>query len=125
MFKVNSENVVCAVKNPLKPDEVAFGSKDKTLQIWNLKLSKEAPKWQARNLANDELDIKIPIWDTDLAFLSKSNQYSIAACTAYCDVREYDTRGPRKPVTAVKLFANTTDNNDIFQKPELYLSKIF
>ena len=47
----------------------------------------------AKNLPNDELDLPIPVWDTDIEWLSRTNQYSVAACTAYCDVREYDTRG--------------------------------
>ena len=68
----------------------------------------------ARNLPNDELDIKIPIWDTSIAYLSTLNAYSLVACTAFCDVREYDTRCPRKAVTAVKLFSKESDSNDIF-----------
>jgi ribosome biogenesis protein NSA1 len=67
----------------------------------------------AKNLPNDELDLKIPIWDTSIAYLS--NAYSLVACTAYSDVREYDTRGPRKPVTAVKLFGNES-GKDRYQK---------
>ena len=68
----------------------------------------------AKNLPNDELDIKTPIWDTSIAYLSRENAHSLVACTAYCDVREYDTRCPRKPVTAVKLFAKEADSKDIF-----------
>jgi hypothetical protein len=40
---------------------------------------------------------------------------------SYCDVREYDTRGPRKPVIATKIFDNSEDR---YQLRELYLSKI-
>jgi len=67
----------------------------------------------AKNLANDDLDLKIPVWDTSIAYLSKTNGYSLVACTAYCDVREYDTRSPRKPVTNVKIFGNES-GKDIF-----------
>ena len=77
----------------------------------------------AKNLPNDDLDLKIPIWDTDMVWLSKTNAYSLASCTAYCDVREYDTRGPRKPVISTKVFGNQ-NKTDIFQAKELYLSKI-
>jgi len=58
----------------------------------------------AKNLPNDELDIPTPIWDTDIEFLSRTNDYSLVTCTAYCDVREYDTRGQRKPVIHSKVF---------------------
>lgn len=68
----------------------------------------------AKNLPNDELDIKTPIWDTSVTYLGRENQHSLVACTAYCDIREYDTRCPRKPVTAVKLFAKGADSKDIF-----------
>ena len=58
----------------------------------------------AKNLPNDELDIQTPIYDTGIEFLSRTNDYSLVTCTAYCDVREYDTRGPRKPVIHSKVF---------------------
>jgi hypothetical protein len=61
----------------------------------------------AKNLPNCELDLKIPVWDTSIAYLSRTNAYSIVTATAYSDIREYDTRCPRKPVTNVKLFGNT------------------
>lgn len=57
-------------------------------------------------MANDELDLAIPIWDTDLTFLTSSvpGAYSMVTCTAYGDVREYDTRdGRRKAVINNKI----------------------
>ena len=64
-------------------------------------LGSTKPKWQARNLPNDELDLQIPIWDTNLCFI---NANSLAVTTAYGDVREYDIRsGQRRPVHNVKL----------------------
>lgn len=78
----------------------------------------------ARNLPNDHLDLKIPVWDTDMAWLSRSNAYSLATVTAYGDVREYDTRGPRKPVVDVKVFGTGKDNKDRYQLKDMYLSKI-
>ena len=82
----------------------------------------------AKNLPNDELDLKIPIWDTSMDYLSRTNAYSLVACTAYSDIREYDTRCPRKPVIATKLFGNTlqnSDNKDRYQNPEIYLNNIW
>jgi len=102
---------------------VAMGSKDQLLQIWDINKAGEQPLWMAKNLPNDELDLKIPIFDTSLCYLSRSNNFSLVACTAYCDVREYDTRSPRKPVTAVKLFGNES-GKDRYQMQAMYLSKI-
>jgi len=93
------------------------------MQIWNINDFGAKPKWQCRNLPNDELDLKIPIWDTDMEWLSRTNAYSLVTCTAYCDVREYDTRGPRKPVTSTKVFG-TREGKDGFQLKEFFLSKI-
>ena len=77
----------------------------------------------ARNLPNDHLDLKIPVWDTDMAWLSRTNAYSLATVTAYGDIREYDTRGPRKPVANVKAFG-TKDGKDRYGLRDMYLSKI-
>ena len=84
-------------------------------KIWNNKADeKMKPQWIAKNLPNDHLDLTIPIWDTDLTFLADISPYSLAACTAYGDVREYDTR-QRKPVIANELF-NDNEGKDIFQQ---------
>jgi len=127
LFENIGDNLTCAVRNPHRPDDMAFGFRDSTIQLWDIKLSRETkkPKWTAKNLPNDELDLPIPVWDTDLAYLSRTNAYSLVACSAYCDVREYDTRGPRKPVTATKVFSREIGTKDIFQKSEMFLSKIF
>ena len=97
----------CAAKNPSNDLEIAIGSKDQLVQIWDVETCKQT--WSAKNLPNDHLDLKIPIWDTDIEWLSRTNTYSMVTCTAYCDVREYDTRGPRKPVYSGKVFDNTND----------------
>jgi len=71
------------------------------LQLWDVSRDKEKkPLWQARNLPNDELDLQIPIFDTDLCYLSANN---LVAVTAFGDVREYDIRGQRRPVIASTL----------------------
>jgi hypothetical protein len=70
------------------------------------------PFFTAKNLPCDHLDLPIPIWDTDLTFLSSVGPQSFATCTAYGDIREYDTR-QRKPVTASELF-DDNEGKDIF-----------
>lgn len=119
LFQVDGSSVQCLAKNPSNFNEIAIGSKDQLLQIWDVETATKT--WSAKNLPNDHLDLKIPIWDTDMEWLSKSNTYSLATCSAYCDVREYDTRGPKKPVFAGKVFDNT---NDRYQLKSLFLSKI-
>lgn len=74
------------------------------------KKQSDKPKWQARNLPNDELDLQIPIFDTDIAYLDNNH---IAAITAYGEIREYDIRGQRRPIV-----------NTLVGTEKAYLSKI-
>lgn len=67
--------------------------------------------WNARNVPNDDLDLMVPIWDKDVAWLSKVNSHSLATCTAFCEVREYDTRGSRRPVIDSKIFDKKVGKN--------------
>ena len=74
--------------NQFVKTQLLIGSKDYLLQIWDVN-QKDKPFWQSRNLPNDDLDLKVPIWDTDATFFAEKN---FAVCTAFCDVREYDLR---------------------------------
>ena len=76
-----------------------MGFKDTLLQLWDINDQKK-PVWQARNLPNDELDLQIPIYDTDICHL---NEHLICVTTGYGDVRDYDTRGQRRPLNSVKV----------------------
>ena len=56
--------------------------------------------WQAKNVPNDELDLQVPIWDTDICYYENGK---MAVCTAYGDVREYDLK-QRKPTQNTKVY---------------------
>lgn len=78
------------------------GSKDSLLQIWDVNKANKKPLWQAKNLPNDELDLQIPIWDTDACYLESNTNFVV--CTAYGDIREYDTReGRRRPIVNTRF----------------------
>lgn len=96
-FKALGDDVTCMKHNPHNISQVVLGSKDQLLQLWDIN-NADKPVWVARNLPNDELSLQIPIWDVDVEWLSRTNAHSLVTCTAYCDVREYDIRRPRKPV---------------------------
>jgi WD40 repeat protein len=87
--------VFCMAQNPFKPEEVAVGFKDTLLQLWDMSKKGSQASWQARNLPNDELDLQIPIFDTDISFLDANH---IVATTGYGEIREYDIRGKRRPL---------------------------
>ena len=117
-FKVTMHEKGNAVCGARFDDKLAVGSKNQVVQVWDVNQKKQM--WIGRNLAHDELELPIPIWDTDMVWL---NSHSLLACTAYSDVREYDTRGPRKPVIAAKVFGDQS-GKDRYQQREMYLSKV-
>lgn len=120
--------------NPLNPEQIAIGSKDQTVQLWDINAVStgaikefkgvQQPMWHAKNLPNDHLDLAIPIFDTDLIFLSDVGPFNLVTCTGYGEIREYDTR-QKKPALAVDLFDDNDGKNIFQQKSGTYLSKIF
>ena len=76
----------------------AFGGKDVNLEIWR-PISQESsnqldvffPLWGAKNVRNDEFNLKQPIWISDLQFLDEQQRppdqgYLIAVCTRFHQV---------------------------------------
>jgi len=75
-------------------------SKGALLQLWDTE--KGCQIWKAKNLPNDELDLAIPIWDTDAAMKGPSQ---IATCTAYGELRAYDTK-QKRPLHHISEISN-------------------
>lgn len=94
-----SKHVTCVRANPHSPDTLAIASRDKTVMVYQYDRHASSEGdflkqlWNSRNVPNDDLDLMVPIWDKDCAWLSKVNSHCLATCTAFCEVREYDTRG--------------------------------
>ncbi|KAI9592939.1 WD40-repeat-containing domain protein [Syncephalis fuscata] len=79
----------------------ATGGKDQNLTIWDInQLDNGRPKAEqkAKNLPNDFLDLKRPIWITDMAFTSPDDPSCVALTTANHEVQIYDFRQKRRPV---------------------------
>ena len=97
MFKLKGDNVV---KTYMHDSMLQVCSRDMTLQLWDLDASKrgKAPIWQARNLPDDELDIKVPIFDTGLTMCDEIGRV-LATCTGFGEVRHYDVRAQRKVIS--------------------------
>ncbi|XP_015272313.1 PREDICTED: WD repeat-containing protein 74 [Gekko japonicus] len=100
----SSENVeiqvgpgVCRMcQNPEQLHRVATGGKENCLKVWDLHQPQE-PIFRAKNVRNDWLDLRVPIWDRDMQFLPGSEK--IVTCTGYHQVRLYDPSSPqRRPV---------------------------
>ncbi|KAF6107107.1 WD repeat domain 74 [Phyllostomus discolor] len=83
-------------QNPVHPHVVATGGKENALKVWDLQGSAE-PVFRAKNVRNDWLDLRVPIWDQDIQFLPESQK--LVTCTGYHQVRVYDPASPqRRPV---------------------------
>lgn len=79
--------------------KVGTGGKENDLKIWDLQRPEE-PIFRAKNLRNDWLDLRVPIWIRDLDFIPGSDK--VVTCTSYHQVRIYDPSTPqRRPVQEV------------------------
>lgn len=55
-----------------------------------------AKKWEARNVKDDFLQMRVPVHIKDLQFLGEPDK--LVTCTAHHQVRVYDVRAQRRPV---------------------------
>ncbi|KAM8938944.1 WD repeat-containing protein 74 [Pelodytes ibericus] len=78
---------------------IGTGGKENDLKIWDLERAEE-PIFRAKNLRNDWLDLRVPVWIRDLDFIPETDK--IVTCTSYHQVRIYDPSCPqRRPVLEV------------------------
>jgi ribosome biogenesis protein NSA1 len=75
--------------------QIAVGGNENLMKIYDLETQKMI--YSARNVKHDFLDLRQPVWISDIAFMGDGNL--VANCTAYHQVRIYDRRGGRKPIT--------------------------
>lgn len=85
-------------------------SKDTPVQIWDVghqKSDATAPAWMAKNVPNDELDLRVPIYDTSLAQCA-SDPFGrvLAVSTAFGEIRTYDVRASKR-ATSNNLIVKT------------------
>ncbi|XP_077536404.1 WD repeat domain 74 lethal (2) k09848 [Haemaphysalis longicornis] len=75
---------------------VATGGKENDLKLWDLE-NLEKPVFQAKNVRNDFLDLRVPVWVTDMDFMADSEK--VIAITGHHQVRIYDPScNQRRPV---------------------------
>ncbi|XP_050816825.1 WD repeat-containing protein 74 [Gopherus flavomarginatus] len=88
---------VCRMRqNPAQPQCVGTGGKENALKVWDL-YRPEEPIFRAKNVRNDWLNLRVPVWERDLQFLPGSEK--IVTCTGHHQVRLYDPSSPqRRPV---------------------------
>ncbi|KAG0054930.1 WD repeat-containing protein 74 [Gryganskiella cystojenkinii] len=59
--------------------------------------------FKAKNVKNDHLDLRVPVWNTDLVFLSPLDLTRIAVGTRHHQIRVYDTKGARRPAVDAEI----------------------
>lgn len=74
---------------------IATGGKDRqnALKVWDLETQESV--FRAKNIANDFLQLEVPVWDTRVAF---ADETTLLTCSRYGYIRRYDTRAQRRPV---------------------------
>ncbi|XP_054714984.1 WD repeat-containing protein 74-like [Uloborus diversus] len=80
--------------NPNKSFHLATGGEENDLKVWDVQNPK-APIFTAKNVRNDFLDLRVPVWITDVKFKPDDK---IITCTRHHQVRLYDPRTQRRPV---------------------------
>lgn len=105
------------VSHPTQEGIFAFGGKENDVKIVKLYekganlFGKEELKpeilFQGKNVKNDKLDLRVPIWITNILFVKISEHteqsWKFITTTGYGQVRRYDTSHGRKPVLDKKV----------------------
>ncbi|XP_067004944.2 WD repeat-containing protein 74 [Anabrus simplex] len=79
---------------------IATGGREKDLQQWDLETQKCT--FTAKNVRHNELELREPVWVSDVDFLSSKNR--MAVCSRFGYVRLYDSStSQRRPVCNLKI----------------------
>merc|ERR1711968_116234 len=75
-----------------------FGGKENDIQLWDL--TTQGVMWKAKNVSNDKLSLRVPIYVTAVKYLGSDNAVAsrIITGTGYKQIRIYDTKSKRQPV---------------------------
>lgn len=87
-------------KSPYRNSVIATGGKENDLAIWDLNRP-DQPIFKARNVSHDFLNLRVPVWVTDMRFVEPQN--TIVACTGHHHIRLYDPRAQRRPMVSVEF----------------------
>lgn len=85
------------------PQHFSIGGKERELTVYDINASSSNdPIWQAKNVKNDKLDLRVPVWIRDMQFLASEHAKELVTVSSYGHIRIYDTRTARRPVLASK-----------------------
>jgi ribosome biogenesis protein NSA1 len=107
-----------SLRDAASTQEVFCLFKDTPISIYDLE--KGDFSWRAKNVPNDELDLKVPIFDTDVAY-SKQSPNLFYTATGYGEIRTYDRKTRPRPMNDKKVFDRKI-NRMVISNCENYLT---
>lgn len=92
-------------RNPFKEEEFAVGGNEIDVKIVNIKAASDCRVevktiWKSKNVKNDKLDLRVPIWVHNILFQSETEFITV---TKYGQLRMYDTSKGRRPFADIKI----------------------
>ncbi|XP_044579016.1 WD repeat-containing protein 74 [Cotesia glomerata] len=85
--------------NKFNKNIIATGGKEHPLQLYDLEQDKVT--FKEKNVRHDWLEMRVPIWVSDIGFLPDSSK--IATCSRYGYVRLYDPLIQKRPVINIEV----------------------
>ncbi|KAK4026026.1 hypothetical protein OUZ56_015052 [Daphnia magna] len=94
------ESLSCMRVSPYNKNIVGTGGKKNDLQLWDME-NAQHPVFKAKNVKNDFLDMPVPVWVSDFAFVPNSEQ--VVSSSRHGHVRLYDpkSRGRRPVISCI------------------------
>lgn len=90
------DNLWAMAQSGAEPNIIATGGKENALKLWDLNKS-DAPVFSSKNVRDDWLNLRVPVWVTKVQFLSDGRR--VVTGTGHNHVRVYDPKSPqRRPV---------------------------
>lgn len=144
--ELGTEKAISALaQNPYDLGVYAFGGNENDLQIVRLYSTENVENsikeghfavenlFQAENVENDWLDMRVPIWITRILFRQAQKGYRVVTGTKYGQIRVYDTTEGREPLGDYKVcekpvvllqFADDDDNEVILCDTHIFVARL-
>ncbi|KAJ2713614.1 Ribosome biogenesis protein nsa1 (NOP7-associated protein 1) [Coemansia spiralis] len=93
-----------------RPSVFAIGGREQELTVWDAETveagsadgyakPRSAPLFKSKNVPNDNLDLRVPVWITDIQFLDDNTSTpQLAVSTGHRQIRIYDAKAQPRPV---------------------------
>lgn len=118
--------------HPCLPYLFAVGGKERELSVFDILNTKPnssidnliKPIWQAENVENDELDMRVPVWVTDIKWLSLIDANKLIVSTGYAQIRVYDRKKQNRPIIEHKIGEFPIKNFEVFKNQVIFADTI-